>query len=60
MCVMCHGDDQGLVLPPRVAPIQVVIIPVVTKKVTRRSFSGGRGWGGVEGIGLFGLVFLRL
>ncbi|CAM9392531.1 unnamed protein product [Ascophyllum nodosum] len=33
VCVMCHGDDQGLVLPPRIAPIQVVIIPVVTKKV---------------------------
>lgn len=33
MCVMCHGDDQGLVLPPRVAPLQAVIIPIVTKKV---------------------------
>ncbi|KAG5179602.1 proline--tRNA ligase [Tribonema minus] len=32
VCVMCHGDDQGLVLPPRVAPLQVVIVPVVTKK----------------------------
>jgi prolyl-tRNA synthetase len=29
---MCHGDDQGLVLPPRVAPLQVVVVPVVTKK----------------------------
>ncbi len=26
--VMVHGDDQGLVLPPRVAPTQVVIIPI--------------------------------
>lgn len=25
--VMIHGDDQGLVLPPRVAAIQVVIVP---------------------------------
>ena len=25
--IMVHGDDNGLVLPPRVAPIQVVIIP---------------------------------
>ena len=25
---MTHGDDQGLVLPPRLAPIQVVIIPI--------------------------------
>jgi prolyl-tRNA synthetase len=26
--VMAHSDDQGLVLPPRIAPLQVVIIPV--------------------------------
>jgi prolyl-tRNA synthetase len=26
--VMAHSDDQGLVLPPKLAPIQVVIIPV--------------------------------
>ncbi|HAV14715.1 MAG TPA: proline--tRNA ligase [Candidatus Pacebacteria bacterium] len=26
--VLAHGDDQGLVLPPKVAPIQVVIIPI--------------------------------
>ncbi|HQF28053.1 MAG TPA: proline--tRNA ligase [Bacteroidia bacterium] len=26
--VMAHSDDQGLVLPPRLAPIQVVIIPI--------------------------------
>jgi prolyl-tRNA synthetase len=26
--IMVHGDDQGLVLPPRVAPIQVVLIPI--------------------------------
>eukprot|EP01111_Echinosteliopsis_oligospora_P000710 TRINITY_DN1083_c0_g1_i1.p1 TRINITY_DN1083_c0_g1~~TRINITY_DN1083_c0_g1_i1.p1 ORF type:complete len:580 (+),score=222.95 TRINITY_DN1083_c0_g1_i1:83-1822(+) len=26
--VMVHGDDKGLVLPPRVSPIQVVIIPL--------------------------------
>ena len=25
---MAHGDDKGLVLPPKVAPIQVVIIPI--------------------------------
>jgi prolyl-tRNA synthetase len=25
---MVHGDDQGLVLPPRIAPIQVVIVPI--------------------------------
>lgn len=26
--IMVHGDDRGLVLPPRVAPTQVVIVPV--------------------------------
>jgi prolyl-tRNA synthetase len=25
---MAHGDDQGLVMPPRIAPIQVVIVPI--------------------------------
>ncbi len=25
---MIHGDDKGLVLPPKIAPIQVVIIPI--------------------------------
>ena len=26
--IMIHGDDKGLVLPPKIAPIQVVIIPI--------------------------------
>jgi prolyl-tRNA synthetase len=26
--IMVHGDDQGLVLPPRLAPYQVVIVPI--------------------------------
>jgi len=26
--IMTHGDDQGLILPPRLAPIQVVMIPI--------------------------------
>lgn len=30
--IMVHGDDSGLVLPPRVAPVQVDIIPVMQKK----------------------------
>ena len=28
---MVHGDDKGLVLPPRVAPVQVVICPITIK-----------------------------
>ena len=30
--IMVHGDDNGLVLPPQVAPIQVVVIPVAQNK----------------------------
>ncbi|MFA6692359.1 MAG: proline--tRNA ligase [Acholeplasmataceae bacterium] len=30
--IMVHGDDEGLVLPPYVAPIQVVIIPIQGQK----------------------------
>ncbi len=30
--IMVHGDDNGLVLPPKVAPIQVVIIPIQMQK----------------------------
>ena len=30
--IMVHGDNSGLVLPPRVAPTQVVIIPIQQKK----------------------------
>ena len=30
--IMTHGDDNGLVLPPRIAPIQVVVIPVAQHK----------------------------
>jgi prolyl-tRNA synthetase len=30
--VMAHSDDQGLVLPPKLAPIQVVIIPIFKKQ----------------------------
>ncbi|HRP90207.1 MAG TPA: proline--tRNA ligase [Edaphocola sp.] len=26
--VMAHSDDEGLILPPRIAPIQVVIVPI--------------------------------
>ncbi len=30
--ISIHGDDKGLVLPPEIAPIQVVIIPIIFKK----------------------------
>ena len=30
--IMTHGDDNGLVLPPRVAPVQVVVLPIAMHK----------------------------
>ena len=30
--IMVHGDDSGLVLPPKVAPVQVMVIPIQQKK----------------------------
>merc|ERR1711935_152177 len=35
--VMVHSDDLGLVLPPRVAPLHVVIVPIAPKKVKGES-----------------------
>jgi prolyl-tRNA synthetase len=33
--VMAHSDDNGLVLPPRVAPIQIVLLPVIHRELDR-------------------------
>ncbi len=30
--IMTHGDDNGLVLPPMIAPIQAVVVPIATHK----------------------------
>jgi len=30
--IMTHSDDAGLVLPPKVAPVQVVVVPIPAKK----------------------------
>lgn len=30
--IMVHGDDHGLVFPPRIAPLQVVVIPILKKQ----------------------------
>ena len=30
--IMSHSDDEGLILPPNLAPIQVVIVPIISKK----------------------------
>src|SRR5579863_8581969 len=34
--IMSHGDDDGLVLPPRIAPAQVVILPILRADDTRQ------------------------
>ncbi len=34
--IMTHGDDQGLILPPRLAPIQVVIVPIYKNEDERK------------------------
>ncbi len=30
--IMAHSDDKGLVLPPKIAPVKVVVIPILNKK----------------------------
>ena len=35
--IMAHGDDDGLALPPRIAPAQAVVIPITPKEETRAS-----------------------
>jgi prolyl-tRNA synthetase len=37
--IMVHGDDNGLKIPPKIAPIQVVIIPINAKKEKQQEFS---------------------
>lgn len=37
--VMVHGDDNGLVLPPKLAPVQVVVVPIIFEKNKRKVIS---------------------
>ncbi|MBN1762337.1 MAG: proline--tRNA ligase [Methanomicrobia archaeon] len=39
--IAIHGDDHGLVLPPQVAPIQVVIVPILFSRKAGGSENGG-------------------
>lgn len=41
--VMTHGDDSGLILPPRVAPCQVVVIPIYKSKDRERVLETAQG-----------------
>jgi prolyl-tRNA synthetase len=33
--VMAHGDDSGLIVPPRVAPVQVIVVPIFRDDASR-------------------------
>jgi prolyl-tRNA synthetase len=35
--IMTHGDDQGLILPPRLAPIQLVMVPIYKNEAEKTS-----------------------
>jgi prolyl-tRNA synthetase len=35
--IMTHGDDKGMVMPPRLAPIQVVVVPIFRSEEERAS-----------------------
>jgi prolyl-tRNA synthetase len=37
--IMAHSDDEGLVLPPRLAPIQVVIVPIFKSDTEKQNIS---------------------
>jgi len=34
--IMAHGDDKGLVLPPKVAPMQIVIVPIYRNEESKK------------------------
>lgn len=38
--IMAHSDDNGLVLPPKLAPIQVVVVPIYKKEEQLKAISG--------------------
>lgn len=40
---LTHGDDNGLVLAPKIAPIQVVIIPIDSRAVKKNALESARG-----------------
>ena len=48
--IMAHGDNNGLVLPPKIAPIQVIVLPIAQHKPgvlekRRSSWTGSQSWG---------------
>ncbi len=41
--IMAHGDDMGLILPPKVAPVQVVAVPITRSNDEAGAVGGGGG-----------------
>jgi prolyl-tRNA synthetase len=37
---LTHGDDAGLIMPPKVAPIQVVVVPILSSKTSAKKDQG--------------------
>ncbi|MFF3571117.1 proline--tRNA ligase [Nocardia jiangxiensis] len=50
--VMTHGDDKGLVFPPRLAPYQVVIVPIVRGEDTEVGAAAERLAGALREVGV--------
>ena len=40
--VATHGDDKGLIMPPSIAPIQVVVVPILSKEGSEEIMSAAR------------------
>lgn len=34
--VMAHSDDEGLILPPRIAPLHVIVVPIINKNTIEK------------------------
>ena len=49
---MTHSDDEGLVLPPKLAPTQVVIVPIPTPQAEINE-AAEKNYAGIEGFGNF-------
>ena len=47
--LMMHGDDGGLILPPRVAPVQVIVVPIPTRSDDEADACLGRGQPAAQG-----------
>ena len=39
--VMAHGDDDGLIMPPRIAPVQVVVVPIYKGDDQKKAIDAG-------------------